>query len=235
MSAPYFYAPLLTDHTGAFELSEETSKHIVQVLRMKEGELLKLTNGNGLLAEASIVAAHKKHTTVNISSISKEPEPPGSTIAISPIKNTARFEWFLEKAAELGIRKIVPIICQRTEKQHLRQDRLQGILVSAMLQSQQVYLTNLTEPISFNQFIAQENPSQKLIAHCIDAEKKNLFELSLQPNVVMLIGPEGDFTEQEIRDAIDNHFEPVSLGPTRLRTETAGMAAAVLINQHLKR
>ena len=233
MSAPYFYAPTLTEQTGAFTLSEDSSKHIVQVLRMKEGELIQLTNGSGLLAMASISAAHKKHTIVHINSIETKPEPNLSTIAISPVKNTTRFEWFLEKAAELGVRKIVPIICQRTEKQHLRLDRLQGILVSAMLQSQQVYLTELTEPISFNEYLQQEKSDQKLIAHCIESEKKNLFDVMLQPNAAMLIGPEGDFTEVEIQNAIECGFIPVSLGATRLRTETAGMVAAVMMNQHL--
>ena len=233
MSAPYFYAQTLTAQTGAYQLSEETSKHIAQVLRMKEGEMINLTNGKGLLAEACIDEAHKKNTIVNITSFQKKPEPSESTIAISPVKNNARFEWFLEKAAELGVRKIIPIICQRTEKQYLKKERMQGILVSAMLQSQQVYLTELTDPILFEQYIEEVKTSQKFIAHCIESDKKNLVDFRIEPNVSILIGPEGDFTEQEIRDAIHHGFDPVSLGTTRLRTETAGMMAAVVMNQFL--
>lgn len=235
MSAPYFYAQTLTAQTGAYQLSEETSKHIAQVLRMKEGEMINLTNGKGLLAEACIDEAHKKNTIVNITSFQKKPEPSESTIAISPVKNNARFEWFLEKAAELGVRKIIPIICQRTEKQYLKKERMQGILVSAMLQSQQVYLTELTDPILFEQYIEEVKTSQKFIAHCIESDKKNLVDFRIEPNVSILIGPEGDFTEQEIRDAIHHGFDPVSLGTTRLRTETAGMMAAVVMNQCLGR
>jgi 16S rRNA (uracil1498-N3)-methyltransferase len=157
-----------------------------------------------------------------------------TSIAISLLKNANRFEWFLEKATELGITEIIPLICDRTEKQHFRFDRMQNILTSAMLQSQQAWLPLLHQPVGFGQLLKQEDVidnTQKFIAHCIPGSKKSLAELvnpSL-PSQIILIGPEGDFTSEEIAFATEHYFIPVSLGDTRLRSETAGMVAAVLL------
>jgi 16S rRNA (uracil1498-N3)-methyltransferase len=155
------------------------------------------------------------------------------SIAISLLKNTNRFEWFLEKATEIGISEIIPLICERTEKERFRYDRMQGICISAMLQSQQTWLPVLQEPGKFESFVTQqfENCS-KYIAHCMDEESKTQLhrQISKSSDQLICIGPEGDFTKTEIELALQHHFIPVSLGETRLRTETAAVVAATLLS-----
>lgn len=234
MALPFFY---ISDYNGEQQLvlDEDTSKHIVQVLRMKGGEQLNLTDGNGNLLLCEISDAQKKKCAVNITHIKNEkPKARKTIVAVSLLKNANRLEWFLEKATELGITEIVPLICTRTEKQNFRIERMRNILVSAMLQSQQVWLPVLHEPISFELLLRQEEiiaVQQKWIAHCIENQEKKLLPevIEKQQSQIILIGPEGDFTPDEIEFALQNHFIPVSLGETRLRTETAAVAAAVLL------
>ena len=200
---------------------------------MQEGAEIRLTDGRGRVAEASITEAHKKKCRVLLTSVVQVPESATKTcIAISPIKNASRFEWFLEKATEIGITEIVPLLCTHTEKTHLKMERLQNILVSAMLQSQQYHLPVLREPVTFSQLIANDNSPYKFIAHCRpDGRKLPLQEFHYpQPgSSTLLIGPEGDFSIDEIAAAEASNYNPVSLGNTRLRTETAGVVAAVLM------
>ena len=152
------------------------------------------------------------------------------TIAISLLKNTNRFEWFLEKVTEIGVSEIIPLICERTEKEKFRHDRMNQICISAMLQSQQVWLPVLHEPLPLsNQTIKQFIHQQKFIAHCYDGYKQQLNHQTINPSSLILIGPEGDFTKAEIELAMQNNFVPVSLGETRLRTETAGVVAAAIL------
>lgn len=230
MAVPFFFEenlPLSND----FILSEETSKHVSQVLRMKEGEEIRITDGNGQTIIAEIILPDKKKTKVK--TIGKEfSESPKSkiSIAISLIKNTNRFEWFAEKATEIGISAIIPMICKRSEKTHFRKDRIRSILISAMLQSQQSWLPELSEPVKFSELLKNENQEQKFIAHCLPEDKKELKEVAINAHSkIILIGPEGDFTEEEIQQAIQHNYIPVSLGDTRLRTETAGIVATVLL------
>ena len=238
MGLPIFYTDDITPSadTAFIQLGEESSRHIVQVLRMQVGEELQLTDGKGFLYLASIVDDHKKKCSVKIiSEIFREKRTNPVRIGISPLKNAARFEWFLEKAVEIGVEEIIPIICQRTEKQHLRTDRLKSIVVSAMLQSQQTWLPVLQEPVKFETYIKglpAEANTQRYIAHCeADDQKKPLANMAEQSKSLILIGPEGDFSNPEIELATTHGFIPVSLGETRLRTETAGMVAAVLLNK----
>lgn len=231
MNLPFFYLPQLNADDAYFVLNEDTSKHVVQVLRMQNGELIKLTNGNGLLVTASIVDNHKKHCKVQkieafiVPSSSKQ-----NVIAISLLKNPSRLEWFLEKAAELGIRQIIPLKCKRTEKQHFRTERMQSILISAMLQSQQCNLCILSEPMTIEMLMQTCQFKNKYIAHCeATTDKEFLSAGEFHENDIVLIGPEGDFTMDEINLALDHGFVPISLGDTRLRTETAAMTAAVLL------
>jgi 16S rRNA (uracil1498-N3)-methyltransferase len=230
---PFFYID--QNVTREITLDEDTSRHIVQVLRMKKDGLLRLTDGRGTLLTASVIDDHKKHCTVRVIDSQFTPQVSRKiTIAISLLKNTSRFEWFLEKATEIGVNEIVPLICQRTEKQKFRSDRMKNILTSAMLQSQQVWLPVLHEPIAYELLFRQEEIagySQKFIAHCLETEKRNLSDLVNEslPSQIILIGPEGDFTSEEINQAIQQHFIPVALGQTRLRAETAGMVAAALL------
>jgi 16S rRNA (uracil1498-N3)-methyltransferase len=227
----YFYHKELTTTNASFNLTEDTSKHCIQVLRMQEGEQLQLTNGNGLRILAEIITAHKKNCLVKIVSSTQDVAPTKkNTIAISLVKNATRFEWFLEKVTELGILEIVPLICNRTERQLFKQERLQAIVISAMLQSQQTYLPLLHIPIKYNVFIQDKKAAKKFIAHCVESDKKNITtEVDNTDSQIILIGPEGDFTNEEIQLAISNNYIPVMLGETRLRTETAGVVAATLM------
>ncbi|RYZ29126.1 MAG: 16S rRNA (uracil(1498)-N(3))-methyltransferase, partial [Chitinophagaceae bacterium] len=159
----------------------------------------------------------------------EERREPSICIAISITKNASRFEWFLEKATEIGINEIIPLLCERTEKEKFRYDRMKGILVSAMLQSQQTWLPNLHQPTSFDEVIKQASHQQKFIAHCLPEQKQQLSSVIHHLSSIILIGPEGDFTPAEIEAALQNNFIPVALGETRLRTETAGMVAAALL------
>jgi len=232
MAAPYFYEPLITINHTSFELSEESSKHAVQVLRMEAGETIQLTNGQGGLFTATISLAHKKHCQVSIVSATEILLPQKQhAIAVSPLKNNSRIEWFLEKATELGIHRIIPLICQRTEKQVVKQERWQQILIAAMLQSQQVWLPILDAPTRFTDCIQQPYQGTKLIAHCLPNEKRSLTSFATEHHCLICIGPEGDFTETEIDTALAAGFQPVSLGDTRLRTETAALTAAVVLQQ----
>jgi 16S rRNA (uracil1498-N3)-methyltransferase len=232
MSLPYFYAPGLTRDAGSPELENETMRHMVQVLRMKPGDALKLANGKGLIAFASVKTVSGKTCTVAVHSTEEHlPDQHCITIAISPLKNPSRFEWFLEKSAETGIAKIVPLICSRTEKQHIKKERWNNILVSAMVQSQQPWLTELAEAESFTKAISAGSEAQRYIAHCMEGEKTALQDLVRKDHStsLILIGPEGDFTPEEVALAIGQGYQPVSLGLTRLRTETAGITAAILM------
>jgi 16S rRNA (uracil1498-N3)-methyltransferase len=230
MASPYFFEKNIPD-SDEFILSEDTSRHISQVLRMKQGEEIVLTNGHGYTIIASIIFPDKKKTKVHIQSKQFTERPsPKTCIAISLIKNNNRFEWFAEKATEIGISALIPVICHRTEKSHFKKERITSILISAMLQSQQSWLPQILEPIKFSEIIKNVDYDQKFIAHCIEQDKKKLQDIvSTASSKIILIGPEGDFTPGEIQTAVQQNFIPVSLGETRLRTETAGIVAAVLM------
>lgn len=199
---------------------------------MEAGEKINVTDGRGTRMLCEITTAHKKHATVTVIEDSyTEQSARKVIIGISLVKNASRFEWFLEKATEIGVAEIYPLICARTEKEKFREERLQGIVTSAMLQSQQVWMPILHQPIDFDSLVesdAMKNISTKYIAHCLDTEKQTVSSTATG-NVVMLIGPEGDFTPEEIDLAIQLGFLPATLGDTRLRTETAGMVAGVLL------
>lgn len=231
MALPFFYESTVAASSSLFELSEETSKHCIQVLRMRTGERVQLTNGKGGLYTASIAHEDKKHCTVNIESAKQYPAPEKkTTIAVSLLKNASRFEWFLEKATEVGVTEIIPLICSRTEHTRFRFDRMQQILISAMLQSQQSWLPVLHEPIKLQALFEGHSATQKLIAHCEEDVKTPIHSISLSESVLMLIGPEGDFTPEEIKLALDHAYQPVSLGNTRLRTETAAIVAGTFLS-----
>lgn len=230
MASPFFFEEKLPV-SDEFSLSEETSRHVSQVLRMKEGEEIRITSGEGQTVIAEIVLSDKKRTKVKTirKELSEIPKP-NIVIAISLIKNINRFEWFAEKATEIGVSAIIPLICKRSEKTHFRKERIRSILISAMLQSQQSWLPDLSEPVRFSDLLKNEQQEQKFIAHCLPEDKKELKEVAIKGHSkIILIGPEGDFTEEEIQQAIQKNYLPVTLGDTRLRTETAGIVAAVLL------
>lgn len=231
LQLPIFYIENYDPSEKTMVLSEENSRHIIQVLRMQAKEPLHLTDGKGTLLTVAITEAHKKHCRVQVTATAySAKQAPEITIAISPLKNINRFEWFIEKATELGIAQIVPLVCARTEKQKIRMDRMRSILVSAMLQSRQQWLPALCEPTGFLDYIHNNKfvyTTKKYIAHCNEGDKS--FPCYQNISSVILIGPEGDFAANEIDMAIKAGCTPVTLGHTRLRTETAGVVAATLL------
>ncbi len=222
-----FYNPDIDETTESFSFDKEESKHIIKVLRKKDSDILHVTNGQGLLFETEITLASDNKCIVSVLSIKKSPEPKFRLhLAVAPTKMNDRFEWFLEKATEIGIQEITPIICDRSERKVINLERFEKIVLSAMKQSNEMFLPKLNDAVSFKEFIKQKNQGLQFIAHCEETDKKSLKE-SLQPNenVTLLIGPEGDFSEKEITLAIENNYKPVTLGNTRLRTETAAVVA----------
>ena len=222
-----FYNPDIDETTETFSFDKEESRHIIKVLRKKDSDILHVTNGLGLLFETEITLASDNKCIVEVLSIKKSPEPKFRLhLAVAPTKMNDRFEWFLEKATEIGIQEITPVICDRSERKVINLERFEKIILSAMKQSNETYLPKLNEAISFKEFIKQKNEGLQLIAHCEETDKKSLKEI-LKPNenVTILIGPEGDFSDKEIALAIENNFQPVMLGNTRLRTETAAVVA----------
>lgn len=222
-----FYSPTLNADVTSFIFDKEESKHIIKVLRKKENDILHVTNGLGFLFETKIKIASDNKCTVEIISFEQQEKPKFHMhLAVAPTKMNERYEWFLEKATEVGVQEITPIICEHSERKVVKTERFLKIIESAMKQSLHYYLPKLNEPISFKEFIKKEQNGQKFIAHCEETYKKSLKkELSLNTDCTILIGPEGDFSVKEIQLALDNQYIPVSLGNTRLRTETAAIVA----------
>lgn len=225
MDKTIFFTP---DILSNVELPAEEALHCIKVLRKKEGDEILLTDGKGFFYDAEIMQANPKHCIVNILKTIEQPKDWDFNlqIAFAPTKNIDRIEWFAEKATEIGIDRLSPILCQHSERKEIKAQRIEKILVSAMKQSQKALLPQLDDMQSFSKFIKQEFEGQKFIAHCYPQEKvllKDIYKKS--GNALILIGPEGDFSEEEVRMAIDNGFEPISLGESRLRTETAALVA----------
>jgi len=222
-----FYAP---DINGdSYILDERESKHTVRVLRMREGDTVKLIDGKGNLYEGVIKDPDPKCCSIRILSVNPDFEKRNYRlhIAISPLKNPERFEWFIEKSVEIGIDEITPLICRNTEKPGIKEDRIRNIIISAMKQSLKARITQLNKACTLGEFIQQPHDGQLMIAHCReDQERIGIAEAYKKgKNAVILIGPEGDFSEEEIRSTSGNNFIQIHLGESRLRTETAGVAA----------
>jgi 16S rRNA (uracil1498-N3)-methyltransferase len=222
-----FYNPSIDETTQSFSFDKEESKHIIKVLRKKDTDILFVTNGLGLLSKTEITLASDNKCTVKILSFEKAiPSKFKLHLAVAPTKMNDRYEWFLEKATEIGIHEITPIICDRSERKVVNTERFEKILLTAMKQSNVLFLPKLNKAIPFKEFIKLKNEGLQLIAHCEETDKNSLKSV-LKPdeNVTVLIGPEGDFSEKEIELAMANKYIPVSLGNTRLRTETAAIVA----------
>ncbi len=224
-----FYSPSITPPSHQFD--REESAHIVRVLRLKEGNLLLLTDGKGHLYRCKVVDANPKTCRVNL--VSTEELITNSYhlhIAIAPTKNINRFEWFLEKATEIGINEITPMVCDHSERTGVKTERLQKVLIAAMKQSLKTWLPALHEPKRFGALIREEFSGQKFIAYC-ETGSEALFQTIYKPGkpALILIGPEGDFSPEEVTQAIQEGFIPVSLGNSRLRTETAGVVACTTV------
>lgn len=225
MEKTIFFAPdILSDNT----LPTDESNHCVKVLRKKEGDEIFITDGKGRFFDAQIIAAHPKHCHIHIVNTITVPKSWNGylQIAFAPTKNIDRVEWFAEKATEIGIDHFTPLLCRYSERKEIKLPRIEKILVSAMKQSQKATLPELDEMTRFANFIKQPFDGQKFIAHCYPSEKQ-LLKMVCQPeqNALILIGPEGDFSEEEVALAIKEGFVPISLGESRLRAETAALVA----------
>ncbi|OIP82096.1 MAG: 16S rRNA (uracil(1498)-N(3))-methyltransferase [Porphyromonadaceae bacterium CG2_30_38_12] len=224
-----FYVPSVA--TSSF-LPEDESYHAVKVLRLQSGDSIDLVDGVGGFFKAIITTAHHKRCGFeiqeNIPNVGKHNYK--LHIAMAPTKNMDRLEWFVEKATEIGIDEITPIICHNSERKVLKNERLEKIVIAASKQSFKAKFPLINPACSFVEFVEKSNASQKFIAHCYDEDKKLLHkELGVCKDVLVLIGPEGDFSPYEVQKAIEQKFIPVSLGESRLRTETAGIAACCIV------
>ena len=222
-----FYNPTINESTEVFSFDKEESKHIIKVLRKKDTDILHVTNGLGFLFTTEITLASDSKCTVKVNSITKgEQSNYNLHLAVAPTKMNDRFEWFLEKATEIGIHEITPIICDHSERKSVNKERFEKIILTAMKQSNTLFLPKLNPAVSFKDFIKQDQNGTRLIAHCEETNKKSLKSvLQKDTSYTILIGPEGDFSTKEIQLALENTFIPVTLGNTRLRTETAAVVA----------
>jgi len=228
-----FYNADLDENLKSLTFDKEESRHIVRVLRKKEGDLLTITNGKNTVFTAKITLASDKKCQVQIIDfVSKEPlRKYKLSIAIAPTKSNDRTAWFLEKATEIGLDEIFPILCEHSERKIIKTDRLSKALLTAMKQSLQFQLPKLHELTTLKELILNPFSGQKFIAYCEENKSKALQNIAqAQKDTLLLIGPEGGFSPEEIALALANGFIPVSLGATRLRTETAGIVAVHTIN-----
>lgn len=224
-SMDIFYQPKI--ETGALLLDPVESNHCVGVMRYKKGDRIRLIDGKGGYYEAELLNEDRKACLVSIVSKEQEtqPIPYQLHIAIAPTKSMDRFEFFVEKATEIGVTSITPIICQRSERRKLRTDRLEKVAIASIKQSGKAYLPEIREMEKFQSWISGDHPGAKYIAHCLDGKRTELWEATHAEENWILIGPEGDFTTGETEAAIACGFQPVTLGKYRLRTETAGIVA----------
>ncbi len=223
-----FYDPFLNSNTELFTFDKTESRHIIGSLRKKEGDFIYITNGKGQLFESVITNANDKKCAVQIKKVSTHSKTWNYYlhIAIAPTKLNDRFEWFLEKATEIGIDEITPLICDRSERKIVKQKRMEKIIHAAAKQSLKYQFPKLNNPVKIREFLASVRDGRLLIAHCDKSERKSL-KSSIIPsqNTTILIGPEGDFSTKEIQLSKEYNFIPVSMGESRLRTETAGLVA----------
>jgi 16S rRNA (uracil1498-N3)-methyltransferase len=227
-----FYTPDISSHN--YTLTETESKHCIRVLRHKQGDLLILVDGAGNWYEAQIIDPNPKHCQVQVIKEIREYQKRDFYlhIAIAPTKNNDRFEWFLEKATEFGIDEITPLLCEHSERKQIKHERLEKVIVSAMKQTLKAFLQRLNNLTNFDTFLNENEYISKYIAHCDEnAPREHLFNL-VKPveKVLVLIGPEGDFSPSEIEKAAQKGFRQITLGSSRLRTETAGVAATQIVN-----
>ena len=234
-----FFNPDISEKDQLVNFPKDESKHIVKVLRKKEGDKLNITNGKGLLFLAEIIQADVKQCIAKILSFEEQPEPPYYLhMIVAPTKMNDRYEWFLEKAMEIGVHEITPVICDHSERKVVKLERYERVLLSAMKQSLHLSFPKLNEPVSFQEFMDRPLKGSKLIAHCEHVMEKPYLQKKVHPwqAVNILIGPEGDFSQEEIKSALSHGWEQISLGESRLRTETAAIVAChtvAMVNQEI--
>jgi 16S rRNA (uracil1498-N3)-methyltransferase len=224
-----FYSPHIQGDTHLLDESE--SKHAIRVLRLQKGEKVVMVDGLGTWYEAVIEDDHPKRCLLSIQSKKEnyQAQEYSLHLAVAPTKNIERFEWFLEKATEIGITEITPLLCHRSERRQVKMDRLERILVSAMKQSLKAYKPVLHNPTSFEDFMDLEHRGTRGIATCSGSDRVGIEQLAPDSAFTLMVGPEGDFTEQEVSSAVEAGFAPFHLGTSRLRTETAAVYITVAI------
>lgn len=221
-----FYDPRIQVSDQSFQLSEEESKHICRVLRLKENDTIELLDGFGRLFSCSIAVADPKKCLVKVNAVHEDtPSANELHIAIAPTKNMDRIEWFVEKATEIGITEITFLSCKNSERTKINEDRIERILVAAMKQSKRTFLPKMNGLQPFSKFVSTHKNG--LIAYCADTEKTTIKNAFQHSNCPILIGPEGDFQPQEVTLALENGYKIITLGENRLRTETAALVACV--------
>lgn len=230
-----FYTPKIEEHHKTFLLSEEESKHAIRVLRLEAGAIIHLIDGRGGVFKTEIIDAHPKRTTLQVLEYTGGfgIKPYYLHVAVAPTKNIDRIEWFLEKATEIGFDEFTPIICEHSERKEVKVDRLEKVVISAMKQSLKAYMPKINPAITLTNFLKHLDTDfdVKGMAHCVEADK--MFISSTYPKAgkyLILIGPEGDFSEKEISQALDAGLLPISLGEARLRTETAALASVMEVS-----
>ena len=232
-----FYHPDISENAQQIVFPRDESKHIVKVLRKKEGDILNVTNGKGFLFETELILITPQQCVAKVIQVETETQPAYYLhLAVAPTKMNDRYEWFLEKATEIGVREITPVFCDHSERKVVKLDRFERVLQSAMKQSLHLSIPKLNPPVHVSEFIKCSLEGEKFIAHCEDEKEKKSLKSLLKPGKksTILIGPEGDFSSEEIKLAIKNGWLPVSLGNSRLRTETAAIVAchtAALANE----
>lgn len=228
-----YYIPNFNNEDKTAVFSEEESAHISRVMRQKTGNKVRFTNGQGWSFLAEITVSHPKHTEVLI--LEKEFFPKNEKFSlhllVAPTKNISRFEWFLEKACEIGVDTITPLLTERTEHKKLNFDRLQRVLIAAMKQSQTMWLPQLNPLTKIQTIINTSNTKHRFVGWCDDITKGELMDLCPKnENIEILIGPEGDFSNEEIQILTESNYIPISMGTKRLRTETAALVACLTVN-----
>lgn len=225
-----FYNPKILGES--LVLDEQESKHAVRVLRLARGDRVILVDGRGGWYEAVISDDHPKRCKIEVKSFTEDfaPLPYSLHLAVAPTKNLDRFEWFLEKATEIGITEITPLICERSERKQLKQERLEKILVAAMKQSMKAFKPRLNTPMNLDEFIGRDQGGTLGIAHCYSLERQGIKDLNPSGKYTLMVGPEGDFTEEEVSRSVKAGFSGIKLGESRLRTETAAVYITAAIS-----
>ena len=232
-----FYHPGISENDKEIVFPKDESRHIVKVLRKKSGDLLHVTNGSGALFKTEIISATSQSCVAKILEVETEDKPAHYLhLAVAPTKMNDRYEWFLEKATEIGVQEITPVICEHSERRKIKSERFERVIQSAMKQSLHLTIPVLNEAKDFADFIKAEIQGAKFIAHCDEERERRSLknEVKAGTKTTILIGPEGDFSSEEISMALANNWVPVSLGKSRLRTETGAIAAChtvALVNE----
>ena len=228
------YTPHIED--DAHMLDPEESRHCLKVLRMKTGDAALAVDGTGTLYEGKITVMDTRHCLFEVTSKQQnyQPLPYRLTLAIAPTKSMDRFEWFLEKATEIGVSRIIPILCEHSERRRVRTDRMERVVIAAMKQSVKAFKPEICEPMAMQDWLSHDDADTGLIAHCMESDKMSLWKTPLMKKISIAIGPEGDFTREEVHKAVSAGFKEVSLGDYRLRNGTAGFVACTAVySRHL--